>query len=97
MARRLEDAELLDDGRLLRRHGYLFDLVVRDGEPILRAWPWCYGETGLGAFCYVLGTGVVGHPNEEPRWCGPGSAPPIPNSAPSAKAALASSGWLRMP
>jgi hypothetical protein len=78
VARRLEDAELLADGRLLRRHGYLFDLTFDGGEPVLRAWPWCYGETGLGAFSFSRAIGLVGHPNERPRWYGTERSPALP-------------------
>lgn len=82
LLRRLSDAEVLDEGRLLRRHGYLFDLAppLAGGAPqppTLRAWPWSHGQTGLGAFLLVRPGELLGHPNRESVWSGP-SAPPRP-------------------
>ena len=72
---RLDDIETLEDGRLLRRHGYLFDLTRdENGAPQIRAWPWSSGETGLGAFIYTA-DGLQGHPNGEGHWSGPEAAP----------------------
>lgn len=84
LLRRLSDAELLDEGRLLRRHGYLFDLAPAHGpgkaaEPVLRAWPWSYGRTGLGAFLLERPGEVLGHPNRGSSWSGLAAPPrPIP-------------------
>lgn len=81
--RRLTDAELLDEGRLLRRHGYLFDIAAplagtfEGGAPVLRAWPWSHGRTGLGAFVLVTPGEVLAHPNRESNWSGL-AAPPRP-------------------
>lgn len=82
LARRLIDAELLDGGRLLRRHGYLFDLApplphAAGRGPILRAWPWSRGRTGLGAFVQAAEGELFGHPNREGLWSGP-NPPPRP-------------------
>ena len=80
---RLEDVEVLEQGRVLRRHGYLFDLThTRDGAPALRAWPWNCGETGYGAFVFTPEGGLRGHRNEESRWSGPGNAPMVPDDDP---------------
>lgn len=77
------DAVWLDEGRLLRRRGYLFDLG-RDAEGRLcvRAWPWRAGATGAAAYAWVPGAGLLGHTNgvvhaetPAPLWTGP-SAPP---------------------
>jgi hypothetical protein len=74
LARRLEDLERLDDGRL-RRHGYLFDVAqLRSGEPVLLAWPWEHGQTGLGAFAWTPRRGVIGHANRDGRYSGPEAA-----------------------
>ncbi len=80
LARRLIDAEVLDGGRLLRRHGYLFDLApaLPHGAapgPVLRAWPWNRGRTGLGAFVQAPSGEILGHPNRDGRWSGPNPPP----------------------
>ena len=75
---RLEDVEVLDDGRL-RRHGYVFDAVrAADGRRVLLAWPWEHGRTGLGAFAVEPGGAVLGMPNEDGRISGPENPPPLP-------------------
>jgi len=80
---RLEDVEVLEHGRVLRRHGYLFDLAhTRTGALTIRAWPWNCGETGYGAFILTSDGGLRGHPNEDSLWSGPGNAPAIPDSDP---------------
>ncbi len=84
--RRLADTEVLDGGRLLRRHGYLFDLwpVVQVGPGVdstpaaLRAWPWARGRTGLGAFVLARPGEVLGHANRDSLFSGPHSPPGIP-------------------
>jgi hypothetical protein len=77
LARRLEDLELLADGRL-RRHGYLFDLtMLRPGEPMLRAWPIVHGQTGRGAFVWTPQRGLLAADNQGGRFSGPDS-PPAP-------------------
>jgi hypothetical protein len=78
LAHRLEDVEVLEQGRLLRRHGYLFDLKRGvDGTLAIRAWPWNAGETGYGAFLYTKEEGLVGHANSHARWSGPDRAPTL--------------------
>lgn len=91
LARRLPDVDVLDGGRL-RRHGYLFELVTdRDGRPGLRAWPCAHGATGLGAFLFAPGEGLLGNPNEAARFSGPERPPGLDLSDPS--------GWrsIRLP
>lgn len=93
LARRLSDAELLEGGRLLRRHGYLFDLApslphAAAAGPVLRAWPWRRGRTGLGAFVHDARGNLLGHANREALWSGP-NPPPRPTDA-------ATSGWRRL-
>ncbi|MFN0007535.1 MAG: hypothetical protein ACKVXR_06460 [Planctomycetota bacterium] len=72
---RLEDVEVLDDGRL-RRHGYVFE-SVRDAEdrPVLLAWPWDHGRTGVAAFAVEPGGPVLGLPNGDGRFTGLASPP----------------------
>lgn len=99
---RLDDVELLPEGRL-RRHGYLFDAV--EAAPrrwVLRAWPWEHAHTGLGAFeAAVVETSrreaegettglVLGHANPDGAFSGPGSAPPALLVPPDAS-------WVAMP
>lgn len=74
---RLEDVEVLEDGRL-RRHGYVFDSVAVGGRSVLIAWPWEHGRTGLGAFAVEPGGPVLGLTNEDGRISGPESPPPDP-------------------
>jgi hypothetical protein len=75
---RLEDVEVLGEGRL-RRHGYVFE-AVRDpgGRLVLLAWPWEQGRTGLGVFGAEPGGPLVGMPNEDGRVSGPQNPPPVP-------------------
>lgn len=71
LLRRLPDTCLMAEGRLLFRHGYLFELVQPPGgTAFLCGWPFSYGETGLGAFRCTGGGEVLGHPNTEARWSG---------------------------
>ena len=85
--RRLEDLERMPDGRL-RRHGYLFDVtVLRPGEPMLRAWPWNYGQTGRGAFVWTPQRGLLGFDNGDGRFSGPEAPPASGDIGPE---------WLRM-
>jgi hypothetical protein len=87
LARRLEDLERMPDGRL-RRHGYLFDVtLLRPGEPMLRAWPWNYGQTGRGAFVWTPQRGLLGFDNGDGRFSG-SEAPPAPGDI--------GPEWLRM-
>jgi hypothetical protein len=82
LARQLDDAEFLEDGTLLRRHGYLFDLAAdssalpgpsgASGAPrAVRAWPWAHGRTGFAAFAWLSGRGLTAHANTEGLWSGP--------------------------
>lgn len=81
--RRLGDAEWLEGGRMLRRHGYLFDLVrIRpDGAVAVRAWPLEHGGTGHAAFVWTADTGLLGHGNEGGAWSGPGDPPRVEPAA----------------
>lgn len=103
---RLEDLELVGDGRL-RRHGYLFDaqpvlVPGADGAPgapverwVLRAWPWEHARTGLGAFEVFPGGEVHGHANTDGAFSGP-LAPPAGFGGERSSGA-SSGGWVKMP
>jgi hypothetical protein len=79
--RHLPDTRLVDDGRRLFRHGYLFELVqTGEGTPLLRAWPFSHGETGLAAFLLGPDGRLLGTPNASARFSGP-SHPPAPEDA----------------
>ncbi|MEM7309752.1 MAG: hypothetical protein AAF682_23960 [Planctomycetota bacterium] len=80
---RRDDLEWVESGRLLRHHGYLFELVPGRGEAIVRAWPWTYGETGRTAFVFRAEGGVFGHDNPGGAWTGPAQPP-----------ALSAEGWV---
>lgn len=86
--RQIDDAEFLAGGRLLRRHGYAFEVLPRSGpEPTttaVRAWPWQAGRTGATAFVWTSSRGLVVHANREGRWSG--ERPPLPETD-------ASAGW----
>lgn len=75
--RSMRDAALLRDGALLRRRGYLFDVVLEGRGTVVRAWPWKFGATGLGAFLVLPQGELLGHPNDTHSWSGP-SHPPDP-------------------
>lgn len=75
---RLEDVEVLGEGRL-RRHGYVFEAVHgAGGEPVLLAWPWEHGRTGLAAFAVEPGGPVLGTPNGDGRFSGVDRPPEVP-------------------
>ncbi len=85
LLRRLPDTHLVDGGRRLLRHGYLFELTASlTGEPTLLAWPYSHGETGLGAFRLASDGQLYGHPNRMARWSGPSQAPPTQRVATTA-------------
>jgi len=69
MEQRLEDVELLQEGRLLRRHGYLFELRRTDAGVCAEAWPWEHGRTGLAAYRWTP-EGLAATPNSEGGWSG---------------------------
>lgn len=69
LAARLDDAEWLQGGAVLRRHGYLFELEASAPTPVIRAWPWEHGRTGCSAFRWRMGA-LEGHPNPTGEWSG---------------------------
>jgi hypothetical protein len=78
LRRQLDDVEFLDGGRLLRRHGYLFEMLragpALDAGATVRAWPWRHRKTGYAAFAWT-DVGVLGYPNSDGAWSGPDAAP----------------------
>ena len=70
-----DDIEWVDDGRFLRRHGYLFELALGPNGAAVRAWPWAHGDTGRAAFLFVVHEGVFRHGNGSGRWTGPSHPP----------------------
>jgi len=69
---RLDDADWLADGAVLRRHGYLFGLAP-DGQSIV-AWPWEHGRTGVSAYRSSREK-LEGHPNSGGAWSGLATPP----------------------
>ena len=79
----LADAELLAKGSVLRRHGYLFEIVqfARGLEPgavggrlAIRAWPWDRGSTGEAGVLVTSAGACLVPPTPAPRWEGLESA-----------------------
>ncbi len=69
---RLNDVGWIEQGRALRRHGYLFGMQrAEDGAWCLMAWPWNQGRTGKAAFVFHPTLGLRGHPNSDAIWSGP--------------------------
>lgn len=98
LARRLPDTRLLDAGRVLFHHGYLFEVVDGPGgAPQLRAWPLRHGETGLGVFWSPRPGELHGHPNRGARWSGLEAAPPVPPGPGSVELSAGPSGWRPLP
>jgi hypothetical protein len=98
LARRLPDTRLLDGGRVLFHHGYLFEVVAGTaGERQLRAWPLRHGETGLGVFWSPRPGEVLGHPNRGALWSGLESAPPVPPGDDTVLLSSAPRGWRPLP
>lgn len=78
LSRWLGDAEYLAEGRLLRRHGYLFDVAEGpDRRFVVRAWPWRAGRTGTLAFVDPVGAAPLAHANQAARFSGPDSPPEL--------------------
>lgn len=93
-----QDAELLAGGQLLRRRGYLFDLLrAAEGGWVVRAWPWEHGTTGLGAFVALSGGSTFGHPNPTRDWSGPEHPPRLAELVPLRDLAERSPAWRRLP
>jgi hypothetical protein len=79
LRRQIDDAQYLEGGRLLRRHGYAFEVLEQPGAAqgslAVRAWPWRAGRTGGAAFVWTASGGLLGSANRAGRWSGE-QAPP---------------------
>lgn len=73
---RFRDAVPFEDGRSLRMHGYLFDLVR--GTGVVRAWPWRHERTGRAAYVFTEDGRLLRHPNASGEFAGPQGAPAGP-------------------
>ena len=73
--RQFEDAEFLDGGSLMRRHGYLFELGHAEDPLAVRAWPWQHRRTGFSAYAWTRERQLVGCANSQGTFSGPGHAP----------------------
>jgi hypothetical protein len=74
LQRLFSDPRPLEDGRRVRCHGYLFELV--DGD--LVAWPVDAGRTGSTVYARTSDGRVFAHPNGDGRWEGAVRAPAPP-------------------
>jgi hypothetical protein len=81
--RQFEDAEFLEGGTLMRRHGYLFEIGGAADTVPVRAWPWQHRRTGFSAYAWTSERRLVGNANADGSFSGPGGAPSGP-----------ASGWL---
>jgi hypothetical protein len=91
------DADWLEAGRVLRWHGYLFELEAAAGAPSsgrgparILAWPWQHGHTGVAAYAFDPAMGLLGHPNRSPDsgpWSGLERRPDL----------AVGRGWKRLP
>jgi len=91
LKRQIDDVEYLGGGRVLRRHGYLFEVLALDSgskpRRVVRAWPWQAGHTGRVALVWSPETGLLGHENADGRWSG---------DCPPPSEAAAGQGWRRV-
>ena len=90
IAHALSDGEFLDQGRVLRRHGYLFRVVdvAPAQERGVLAWPWKHAATGRSAFLLTPAGRILQHPNAPGTWDGPDvSTTPVTDVA----------GWAPLP
>lgn len=85
LERRLADTRVLEDGRVLLRYGYLFELVEDQSGLGVRAWPVEHGRTGQGAFWLDAQRELHGSSNREARWSGV-ARPPAPSEVRSWRA-----------
>lgn len=83
VARLIDDAEFLERGARMRRHGYLFEVGPAADGSLVRAWPWLHRKTGFSAYAWTPGQRLVAHPNESGEWSGLAARPEL----------AADSGW----
>jgi len=92
LTRQFRDARVFENGRLLRNHGYWFELLDPDGGPVLRAWPARFARTGFMAFVVLEHGSVLAHDNERGSWSGVRPPETLARTA----AELATLGWRRL-
>ena len=93
LTRRFRDSRVLEDGRLVRNHGYWFELLDPKGGAVLRAWPARFARTGFTAFVALENGTVLAHDNERGHWSGMRPPEPLDGNA----GELATLGWKRLP
>ena len=91
LTRQFRDARVFEAGRLVRNHGYWFELLDPKGSAVVRAWPARFARTGSTAFVALANGSVLAHDNERGRWSG--VLPPEPLAGNAGE--LASLGWRR--
>jgi hypothetical protein len=65
------DAELFPTDGVLRRHGYLFEIIQLPSRAnAVRAWPWKHGSTGARAFLALCDGTSYEHANAAALWDG---------------------------
>lgn len=95
--RQFEDQSVLDDGRLILRHGYFFEYLRvpgfegdRSGARAIRAWPERYGGDAAPVFLALSEQSIFTHDRLEPACYGFDKPPPIESTQP---ADLHARGW----
>lgn len=95
--RQFEDQSVLDDGRLILRHGYFFEYVRvpgfegdAAGARVIRAWPERFGGAAAPVFLALSANAVLTHDRLEPACYGFDNPPPIESAQP---ADLHARGW----
>lgn len=79
--RQFEDAEFLDGGARMRRHGYLFEVGAAADGTLVRAWPWQHRKTGFSAYAWTPEHRLVAHPNADGGWSGREAPPRMASGA----------------
>ena len=88
LSSRLKDVRFDPTSKVIRRHGYLFEVVRGEpGSEFARAWPARFGETGANAFILRPDGAIMIHSNETAGWSGFSSRRPTG----------AESGWAPIP
>jgi hypothetical protein len=91
LTRQFRDARVFEDGRVVRNHGYWFELLDPDAGAVLRAWPARFARTGFTAFVALANGTVLAHDNERGQWSA--ERPPEPPTGNAGE--VAELGWRR--
>jgi len=99
--RQFEDQTLVENGRVLLRHGYFFEFVRlpsfegdTQGVLAVRAWPERASRAGTPVFLGFSGTALLRHDSLDPPPAGLQSPPPIGTPQ---MMALRAQGWSLLP